>query len=112
MYCSTFRKLGLDIYHSGPNHISPQVRIFGVTVLVAAWWLDAAARGIPPTIPVVNFNTVIMIHDEGGGVDGQKDGHNDEKSTLNNNDILKLSYNKDVRDDAFNYHAYLLCVLR
>ena len=37
-----------------------QVRIFGVTVLVAAWWLDAAAKGIPPTIPVVNFNTVII----------------------------------------------------
>ena len=36
----------------------PQVRIFGVTVLVAAWWLDAAAKGIPPTIPFVNFNTV------------------------------------------------------
>jgi len=35
-----------------------EVRIFGVTVLVAAWWLDAAARGIPPTIPIVNFNTV------------------------------------------------------
>ena len=42
------------------NYISPQVRIFGVTVLVAAWGLDAAAKGIPPTIPVVNFNTVMM----------------------------------------------------
>ena len=42
------------------NHIPPQIRIFGVTVLVAAWWLDAAAKGIPPTIPVVNFNTVMM----------------------------------------------------
>ena len=39
----------------------PQVRIFGVTVLVAAWWLDAAAKGIPPTIPFVNFNTVMRI---------------------------------------------------
>jgi hypothetical protein len=36
-----------------------QVRIFGVSVLVGAWWLDAAARGIPPTIPVVNFNTTV-----------------------------------------------------
>ena len=62
----------------------PQVRIFGVTVLVAAWWLDAAARGIPPTIPVVNFNTVIV---RGGGVDVQNDGHDDDTSILNNNDI-------------------------
>ena len=35
--------------------------MFGVTVLVAAWWLDAAAKGIPPTIPFVNFNTVMRI---------------------------------------------------
>ena len=35
-----------------------QIRILGVSVLVGAWWLDAAAKGIPPTIPVVNANTV------------------------------------------------------
>ena len=39
----------------------PQVRIFGVTLMVSAWWLDAAAKGIPPTIPLVNFNTVFAI---------------------------------------------------
>ena len=40
---------------------APQVRIFGVTLMVSAWWLDAAAKGIPPTIPLVNFNTVSAI---------------------------------------------------
>ena len=29
--------------------------------MVSAWWLDAAAKGIPPTIPLVNFNTVFAI---------------------------------------------------
>ena len=62
VYWSIFREPDLMIKcHFALNGLSPQVRIFGVTVLVAAWWLDAAARGIPPTIPVVNFNTVMMM---------------------------------------------------
>ena len=62
VYWSIFREHDLMIKcQFALNRLSPQVRIFGVTVLVAAWWLDAAARGIPPTIPVVNFNTVIMM---------------------------------------------------
>ena len=66
------------------------MRIFGVTVLVAAWWLDAAARGIPPTIPVVNFNTVIMMRGVEWMDNGHHDGHDDDKDTSNNNGRFHL----------------------
>ena len=47
--CSPGPKFGA-VTRAWPARCAFELRLCGVQVLVGAWWLDAAARGIPETM--------------------------------------------------------------
>ena len=57
--------------YPGPGHgkvmrrddvrVAYQLQIEGVRMSLGQWWIDAAQRGGPPTLPIVNINPVVVI---------------------------------------------------
>jgi len=60
------RKIEGELRQNGPGHgvvskwskkkVGIDLQIEGVHMLLGQWWLEAAARGGPPSIPVINLN--------------------------------------------------------